>query len=29
MPSVKVYNTKGSEVGTVELSDAVFGCEYN
>lgn len=29
MPSVKVYNTKGSEVGTVELSEAVFGCEYN
>jgi len=29
MPSVKLYNTKGSEVGTVELSDAIFGCEYN
>ena len=26
---VKVLNTAGSEVGTVELSDAVFGCEYN
>lgn len=25
---VKVLNTAGSEVGTVELSDAVFGCEY-
>ncbi len=26
---VKVLNTAGSEVGNVELSDAVFGCEYN
>lgn len=26
---VKVLNTAGSEVGAVELSDAVFGCEYN
>ena len=26
---VKVLNTAGSEVGTVELSDAVFVCEYN
>ncbi len=29
MPSVKLYNSKGSEVGTVELSESVFGCEYN
>ncbi len=26
---VKVYNTKAAEVGTLELSDSVFGCEYN
>ena len=26
---VKVFNTKASEVGTLELSDAVFGCDYN
>ena len=26
---VKVFNTKASEVGTLELSDAVFACEYN
>lgn len=26
---VKVYNTKASEVGTIELSDSVFGCDYN
>ena len=26
---VKLYNTKASEVGTLELSDAVFACEYN
>ena len=26
---VKVFNTKASEVGTLELNDAVFACEYN
>lgn len=26
---VKVYNTKAAEVGTIELSDSVFGCDYN
>ena len=26
---VKLYNTKASEVGTLELNDAVFACEYN
>ncbi len=26
---VKVFNTKAAEVGTLELSDAVFGCDYN
>ncbi len=26
---VKVYNTKAAEVGTIELNDSVFGCEYN
>ena len=26
---VKVFNTKASEVGTLELSEAVFGCDYN
>lgn len=29
MPSVKVYNMSGAEVGQMELSDDVFGCEYN
>lgn len=29
MPSVKVYNTAGAEVGQLELSEEVFGCEYN
>ncbi|MBO5328315.1 MAG: 50S ribosomal protein L4 [Clostridia bacterium] len=29
MPSIKVYNMKGSEVGTLELSEKVFGVEYN
>ena len=29
MPSVKVFNTKGAEVGTMELKDEIFGCEYN
>ena len=26
---VKVYNTEAKEIGTLELNDAVFGCEYN
>ncbi len=26
---VKVYNTKAAEVGTLELNDNVFGCDYN
>lgn len=26
---VKVYNTKAAEVGTIELADSVFGCDYN
>ena len=26
---VKVFNTKASEVGKLELNDAVFACEYN
>ncbi len=26
---VKLYNTKAAEVGTLELNDGVFGCEYN
>ena len=26
---VKVYNTKAAEVGTIELNDSVFGCDYN
>ncbi len=29
MASVKVYNMEGSEVGTMELNDAVFGVEVN
>lgn len=29
MPTVKVRNLKNSEVGEVELSDAVFGVDYN
>ncbi len=29
MANVKVYNMKGVEVGELELSDAVFGAEYN
>lgn len=29
MASVKVCNMKGAEVGSLDLSDAVFGVEYN
>ena len=29
MTEVKVYNMKGSEVGTLELNESVFGCEFN
>ncbi len=29
MANVKVYNMKGEEVGTMELSDRVFAAEYN
>ena len=29
MPTVKVHNLKNKEVGSVELSDAVFGAELN
>lgn len=29
MPSIKVLNMKGEETGTLELSDKVFGAEYN
>ena len=29
MANVKVYNMKGAEVGSLDLSDAVFGVEYN
>ena len=29
MPTVKVRNLKNKEVGDLELSDAVFGAEYN
>ena len=29
MPSVKLYNMEASEVGYLELSDALFGAEYN
>jgi large subunit ribosomal protein L4 len=29
MPTVKVRNLKNEEVGDLELSDAVFGAEYN
>lgn len=29
MTGIKVYNMKGSVVGEMELSDSVFGAEYN
>ncbi len=29
MPSVKVYNISGAEVGKMDLSDSVFAAEYN
>lgn len=29
MPKVPVYNTSGSSVGEIELSDAIFGIEVN
>lgn len=29
MPSVKLYNMKASEVGTMELSEQLFAVEYN
>ena len=29
MPNVKLYDMKANEVGTLELSDALFGAEYN
>ncbi|MCD8040177.1 MAG: 50S ribosomal protein L4 [Clostridia bacterium] len=29
MPSVKVYKMDGSEAGTIDLSEEVFGAEYN
>ena len=29
MPNVKLYDMKAKEVGTLELSDALFGVEYN
>lgn len=29
MASVKVYNMKGEEVGTLDLADSVFAVEYN
>ncbi len=29
MANVKVYNMKGEEVGTMQLSDDLFGAEYN
>ncbi len=29
MANVKVYNMQGAEVGSLELSDEVFGVEYN
>ena len=29
MPSVKVYKMDGSEAGEMQLSDKIFGAEYN
>ena len=29
MPSVKVFKMDGTEAGTIELSEKVFGAEYN
>ena len=29
MANVAVYNMEGKEVGTIDLSDAVFGVEVN
>ncbi len=29
MPSVKLYDMKANEVGSIELSDALFNAEYN
>ncbi len=29
MPSVKVFNTAGAEVGQLDLNEDIFGCEYN
>ena len=29
MTGIKVYNMKGAVVGEMELSDSVFGAEYN
>ncbi len=29
MATVKVYNIKGEETGTLELNDAIFGADYN
>ncbi|MBE5733593.1 MAG: 50S ribosomal protein L4 [Clostridiales bacterium] len=29
MPSVKLYDMKANEVGTIELNDALFNAEYN
>ena len=29
MAAIKVLNMNGSEVGTIELNDNVFGVEYN
>ncbi len=28
MPSIKIYNMKGQETGTMELNEIVFGAEY-
>ena len=29
MPTIKVVNMSGAEVGTMELSDVLFGAEVN